>query len=449
MADDNKSSVRIGCGSGYGDDLIELAVDMADRGKISYLGMDGLAERTLALAQLRMLDDPQAGYDLRLEEVARSLLPMANARKVKIVTNMGAANPRAAGRYLASSAKQQGLSDARIAVIEGDNVRDWVDTNNPIIMETGRPLSELSGKLVSANAYIGCEKIVEALRQGATTVIGGRLADPSLYVGPLVHHFGWAIDDWSNLGFATLVGHLLECGCYVTGGNFADPPYCVVPSFERPSLPYADVDPSGRAVLGKLPDTDGVLSVETCKEQLGYEIHDPANYYTPDVNADFTHARLEAVSGGVAASGALGRKRPDTLKVLVGIDEGFIGEGQVSFAGPGALDRARLAQKIVEQRIAKIRLTQTIDEIRFDLMGVNSLHGDMSPAPVEPYEVHLRVAARSRSRKTAADVAHAVEYIQVFGPSGTSGHRRSVKPQLTTYTCFIPRSAVQEKLEIL
>ena len=449
MSNDKSKSVRIGCGSGYGDDLIELAVDMADRGQVEYLCMDALAERTLMLAQLRRVDNPDLGYDLRLEEVAHELLPMADKRKVKIVSNMGAANPGAAGRYLSQKAREQGLKNTRVAVITGDNVRDWVDANNPVLSETGRPLSELPGRLVSANAYIGCEKIVEALGLGATVVIGGRIADPSLFVGPLVHHFGWSQDNWAQLGFATMVGHLLECGCYVTGGNFADPPYLIVPSFNRPSLPFADVDASGRAVLGKLPDTDGVLSVETCKEQLGYEIHDPANYLTPDVNANFTDVRIQAVNGGVAAHGATGLARPDTLKVLVGVDEGFVGEGQVSFAGLGALDRALLAQDIVKNRVEAISKKGIIDEIRYDLLGVNGIHGDMSPMPKDAYEVHLRVTARSRDKKIAAAVAHAVEYVQIFGPSGTAGHRRSVKPQLTTYTCFIPRSAIKQTVEIL
>ena len=449
MAQPVSNAVRIGCGSGYGDDLIELAVDMAERGGVKYLCMDALAERTLALAQLRRVEDPDSGYDVRLEDIASSLLPAAAAHDVTIIGNMGAANPGAAGRFLARKASELGLEKTRVAVISGDDVRAWVEANDPVIGETGSRLSALRGRLVSANAYIGCEKIVEALGLNATVIVGGRLADPSLYVGPLVHHFGWALDDWDHLGFATLVGHLLECGVYVTGGNFADPPYSVVPSYTRPSLPFADVNVSGRAILGKLPDTDGLLSVETCKMQLGYEIHDPFNYLTPDVTANFVDARIEKADGGVLAYGAGGRARPEQLKVLLGVDEGFVGEGQVFFAGPGALERARLAQDIVKQHVDSICATRSIDEIRYDLVGVNALHGDMSPAPIDPYEVHLRVAARTSDRKTAAAIAHAVEYVQIFGPGGAAGHRRSVKPQLTMYSCFIPRDAVHQKVELL
>jgi hypothetical protein len=443
-------TVRVGCGSGYADDLLELAVDMVERGNVDYLCMDALAERTLALAQLRRLEDPDAGYDTRLEAMADELLPAAAARHVTIITNSGQANPRGAGHLLASRAKRKGL-EARVAIITGDDVRDAVEARDPIIEQTGRPLSELAGRMVSANAYTGCERIVEALAKGATVVIGGRLADPSPYVGALAHHFGWALDDWHHLGAATLVGHLLECGTHVTGGNFADPPYRIVPSFARPSHPYANVDAAGNAVIHKLPDTDGLLTVETCKVQLGYEIHDPARYLTPDVTADFSHATLREAGDGIAAAGATGTSRPEQLKVLVGVEEGFVGEGQVSFAGPGALERAKLAQAIVEERVAAIRKLHEIDEIRYDLLGVNALHGpDISPTPeTEPYEVHFRMAVRTPSRVAAALIAHAVEYTQVFGPAGTAGHRRSVKPQLTMFTCFLPREAVPECLEVI
>lgn len=441
--------VRIGCGSGYADDLIELAVDMADRGGIEYLCMDALAERTLALAQQRRLVDPDAGYDTRLERIADELLPVAAARGVKIITNSGQANPVAAGRYLVTRAKELGLEGVKVAVITGDDVTAQVSEVDPIIDQTGRPLSELPGKVLSANAYTGCEQIVAALGLGATVVVGGRLADPSLYVGALVHHFGWALDDWQHLGAATLLGHLLECGTHVTGGNFADPPYRIVPSFRRPSQPYADVDRDGNAVMNKLPDTDGLFTVETAKVQLGYEIHDPARYLTPDVTADFTYATVKQTDAGLALTGASGSARPEQLKVLVGVEEGYIGEGQVSFAGPGALERAQLAMDIVRERVEAMDRS-LIDEIRYDLLGVNGLHGPLiSPPPDEPYEVHLRVAVRTTDPRLAARIAHAVEYVQVFGPSGTAGHRRSVKPQLTMFTTFLPRELVTETVEIV
>lgn len=445
----SRDTVRIACGSAYADDLIELAVEMADRGNIEYLCMDSLAERTLALAQLRRIENPDIGYDLRLEAIAEELLPVADARGVKVIGNMGQANPIAAGQHLAARAKEMGLSRTRVAVITGDDVAAQVEAADPIIEQTGEPLSKLPGRIVSANAYTGCERIVEALEIGATVVVGGRLADPSLFLGPLVHHFGWALDDWQHLGAGTLIAHLLECGTHVTGGNFADPPYRVVPSFRHPSHPFADVDREGNAVIGKLSDSDGLLTIETCKVQLGYEIHDPCNYMTPDVTADFSRASVKATDGGIWAGGATGSARPVQLKVLVGVEEGFVGEGQVSFAGPGALTRARLAQDIVRERVEMIAQNEPIDEIRYDLLGVNALHGVISPEPNDPYEVHLRVAVRTTDRRTAAKIAHAVEYVQVFGPSGTAGHRKSVKPQLTMFSCYLPRESVQERVEIL
>jgi hypothetical protein len=410
----SEGSCRVGCGSGYGEDRIDLAVDMVRRGEVEFLCMDGLAERTLALAQIRKLDDPEAGFDLRMGAFADALAPEALDRGVRIVTNMGAANPRGAGELVAERLKAAGRS-GRVAVIEGDDVRELVARTDPTVLETGRPVSELAGDLVSANAYTGAEAIVEALGAGADVVLGGRIADPSLFVGALAHALGIALDDWERLGRITAIAHLLECGAHVTGGNFADPPYRVVPSFRRMSYPLAEVRPDGSGTVSKLPDTDGLLSVETCKAQLGYEIADPQRYLTPDVTADFREVTLRAIEGGVAVAGASGAPRPDRLKVMLGISEGFVGEGQVSWAGPGAWDRAQVAEQAFRDWVGDYPHRDEIEELRVDFLGVNSLHGAAAPAPATPpHEVHLRAAARCRTKRAAATVAQYVEYIQVY-----------------------------------
>jgi hypothetical protein len=444
------TSVRIGCGSAYSEDRIDLAVDMVERGNIKYLAMDGLAERTLALAHQRR--DPvtgAGGYDTRLAQVASELLPAAARRGVTIITNMGAANPVDAAEYLAAAAAQQGLDDVRIAVIEGDDVAAYVAENDPTVWETGGPVSKLPGSVVAANAYIGAEPIVEALRLGATVIIGGRVADPSLFVAPIAHEMGWSLDDWQRMGQATVVGHLLECGTYVTGGNFADPPYRIVESFERPSHPLADVSSDGGAVIEKLADTDGLLTVETCKMQLGYEIGDPSSYLTPDVTADFRDVTLGAVAQGIAVRGATGRQRPDQLKALVAMDCGFVGDAQVSFAGPGALARAQLGRDTVQKWLRPILAEGRVDEYKFDLIGVDSMHGSMSRPPTDPYEVHLRLVGRSRDRKTAEQVADALWRLQVFGPAAVGGHRKSITPTVGLYSFFLPRTAVHTSVRLV
>jgi hypothetical protein len=247
------------------------------------------------------------------------------------------------------------------------------------------------------------------------------------------------------------VGHLLECGVYVTGGNFADPPYAIVESFHDPSFPLAEVDSDGNAVIEKLPHTGGLLSAATCKVQLGYEIQDPARYLTPDVTADFSHVELKELAGKVQVTRASGTARPDQLKVLIGVDSGYFGEGQVSFAGPGALDRAMLARNIVRERLDRVGLTPMLIESRLDLMGVDAIHGRASPALSEgpaPYEVHLRVAVLAKNRESAHRASLAVEYLQLFGPAGTSGHKREVRRAIVMYSCFIPRDAAPWRVSV-
>jgi Acyclic terpene utilisation family protein AtuA len=444
------SRVRIGCGSAYAEDRIDLAADMVDRGGIGYLCMDGLAERTLALAHLRRAQaSGEHGYDVRIPQLVSEVLPLALEREVTIIGNVGAADPEGAGDFISQEAKRQGLHGIRVGVVTGDEVLEQVRRTDPLILETGGPASALPGTVIAANAYIGAEPIVAALRDGANVIVGGRIADPSVFVAPIVHEFGWSFDDWNRLGTATAVAHLLECGNHVTGGNFADPPYRIVESFRRPSFPLAEVRPDGSALISKLPDTDGLLSVETCKMQLGYEIHDPARYLTPDVSADFTQVTLTSTDGGIEVAGAAGTRRPDRLKVLVAIDEGFIGEGQVSFAGPGALDRARLGEEIVRSWLAPVLESGSVGELRIDLLGVNALLGPASEPAGDPYEVHLRVAGRSMDRAVAERIADAGWYLQVFGPAAVGGHRKLVRPVVAMYTCFLPRDEVATSVDIL
>jgi hypothetical protein len=444
-------NVRIGCGSAYADDDLALAIDMVRRGQVDYLSLDCLAERTLALAQLRRVEASAPGYDSRLPAMVTDLFPAAREAGVKVVGNMGAADPVAAGAYVRDSGGAAGLSGWKVGTIVGDEVRNQVLELNPPIIDTDLRVADLQGSIVSANAYIGVEPILAALEQGADLVIGGRLADPSVFAAPLIHEFGWRLDDWEHLGRATCVGHLLECGVCVTGGNFADPPYAVVESFDNPSFPLAEVDAHGSAVIEKLPNTGGLLSAATCKIQLGYEIQDPARYITPDVTADFSRVEVKEMAGRVQVTGASGTARPEQLKVLIGVDSGYFGEGQVSYAGPGALDRAMLARNIVRERLDRDGLTPMLIETRLDLMGVDAIHGPASPAwsgGPEPYEVHLRLAVLAKNRVAAHRASLVAEYLQLFGPAGTSGHKRDVRRAIVMHSCFIPRDAAPWKVSV-
>jgi len=321
-------TVRIGAGAGFQGDRIEPAVVLASQGGLDYLVLECLAERTIAAAQLRKRQAPGTGFDPLLESRMEALLPFVARNGVRVVTNMGAADPLGAGKVVVAVARRLGLR-VKVAAVTGDDVHRSVKPKM-IALETGRPLGE-HGRIVSANAYLGVEAILPALASGANVVITGRVADPSLFLAPLVHEFGWALDDWDRLARGTVVGHLLECAGQITGGYFADPGVKDVPDLAHLGFPFADVDADGFASISKVAGTGGAVTLATVKEQLLYEITDPTGYVTPDVTTDFTTVRLAEVGPDrVAVGGATGRPRSDTLKVSVGYLAGWTGEGEIS-----------------------------------------------------------------------------------------------------------------------
>ncbi|CAI8745088.1 MULTISPECIES: acyclic terpene utilization AtuA family protein [Burkholderia] len=434
--------VRIGAGAGYSGDRIEPAVELAEHGQLDYLVFECLAERTIAIAQQARRKDPSLGYDPLLDARMQAVLPVAAAKGVRIVSNMGAANPRAAARRTAQIARSLGLAGLKVAAVEGDDVLDVVLRGALRFEESGDEVAAYRERIVSANAYLGAAPIVDALAAGADVVLTGRVADPSLFAAPLIHAFGWRMDDWDTLGAATVVGHLLECAGQVTGGYFADPGYKDVPDLARLGFPIGEVAADGSVVITKVPHAGGRVSAATCKEQLLYEIHDPARYLQPDVVADFTRVAVaEEAPDRVRVTGGRGTARPDTLKVSVAYVDGHIGEGQISYGGPGALARARLALDIVRERLALTGVAAT--ELRFDLIGVDALYGDATPAVRgEPAEVRVRVAGRAASAAEAARIGNEVETLYTNGPAGGGGAFKSTREVIAVQSVLLPRAAV-------
>ncbi|WP_321918476.1 acyclic terpene utilization AtuA family protein [Burkholderia cepacia] len=434
--------VRIGAGAGYSGDRIEPAVELTEHGQLDYLVFECLAERTIAIAQQARRQDPSLGYDPLLDARMRAVLPVAVPNGVRIVSNMGAANPRAAARRTARIAQSLGVAGLKVAAVEGDDVLDVVLRGAFRFEESGDDVAAYRDRIVSANAYLGAAPIVAALAAGADVVLTGRVADPSLFAAPLIHAFGWRMDDWDTLGAATVVGHLLECAGQVTGGYFADPGYKDVPNLARLGFPIGEVAADGSVVITKVPHAGGRVSAATCKEQLLYEIHDPARYLQPDVVADFTHVTVaEEAADRVRVTGGRGTARPDTLKVSVAYVDGWIGEGQISYGGPGALERARLALGIVRERLALTGVAAT--ELRFDLIGVDALYGDATPAVRgEPAEVRVRVAGRAASAGEAARIGNEVETLYTNGPAGGGGAFKSTREVIAVQSVLLPRAAV-------
>lgn len=439
-------TIRIGAGAGYSGDRIEPSVELAEKGDLDYLVYECLAERTIALAQQAKMKDPKAGYDPLLEERMRAALPTCKKNGVVLITNMGAANPQAAAEKTREIAVELGLSGIKIAAISGDDVLEAVKSADYPIIENGESIRSLDGKMISANAYLGAQPLVDALRAGAQVIISGRVADPALFVAPLVHEFGWSMDDWDKLGKGTLVGHLLECGGQVTGGYYADPDMKDVADLGRLGFPIAEVAEDGSAVITKVEGSGGKVDPSTCKEQMIYELHDPAAYITPDVVADFSNVTMRQIGPDrVQVQGATGRPRTATLKVSVGYRDSYIGEGQISYAGIGAAARGQLALDIVAKRLEITGVK--FSEIRYDLIGINAIHS--RPQAVEPDEVRIRVAARCDSMKEAVRIGNEVETLYTNGPAGCGGATKSAREVVAILSVLLPRENVKPLINTL
>ena len=444
-----KKILRIGAGAGYAGDRIPPAVELAEKGELDYLVFECLAERTIALAQLQRSQNPQLGFDALLGARMRAVLPTCVAQGVKIISNMGAANPMAAGHEVVRVARELGIQKLKVAVVLGDDVLQQItdiSQQSLPLMDSDNTLASLGQSVISANAYIGAESIAQALVQGADVVITGRVADPALFLAPLIHEFGWSMDQWDSLGKGTVVGHLLECAGQVTGGYFADPGYRDVPNLAWLGFPLAEVSSDGSAVITKVPGSGGCVTVATCASQLLYEIENPAAYLQPDVVADFSNVTLTQLGPDrVLVRGATGRQRPDKLKVTVGHRDGFIGEGQISYAGPGARARGQLALDVLKDRLASVK---TLDR-RFELIGLNAMHGDVLAAGYVPYEVRARAAFRVATRPEAEQVAHEVEALYLNGPAGGGGATQSVREVIAAASVLVPREWVQISITLL
>jgi hypothetical protein len=350
---------------------------------------------------------------------------------------MGAANPRGAAAKIREIAVALGLGHLKIAAITGDDVLAKLHAG-AYVDDTGAPVLDLGARLLSANAYLGAQPLVDALARGADIVVTGRVADPALVLAPLLFEFGWAMDDWHKLGQGTLAGHLLECASQVSGGYFADPGYKDVASLARLGFPIGVVGEDGSLEITKVAGSGGSVTTATCTEQLLYEIHDPAAYLTPDVVADFSGVTMTQVAPDrVAITGATGHPKSGLLKVSVGYVDSYIGEGQISYAGPGAVARARLAQDIVAERL---RLTGVaVDELRCDLIGLNAIHGDaLAAGHPEPYEVRLRVTGRTASMEEAVRIGNEVETLYTCGPSGGGGATKAAREVVAVRSTMLP-----------
>jgi hypothetical protein len=437
-----KEKIRIGCGAGFSGDRLEPALILTKEGNLDYLVLECLAERTIALAQKRKLQDPDAGYDVLLERRVTGLLPLLLQNNTRLITNMGAANPLAGAEKIVEIAKRLGLR-VKVAVVLGDDVFDRV-TGDELTLEGNRPLNSYN-KLISANAYLGADAILPALQTDAQIILTGRVADPSLFLAPMIHEFDWDLDDYELLGQGTMVGHLMECAGQLTGGYFADPVSKPVPDMHILGHPLVDIQREGTAVFSKIKGTGGLISRQTAREQLLYEVLDPKNYFTPDVVADFSGAQINELGPNlIQATGATGKTKPSSLKVSIGHQAGWMGEGEISYAGAHALERAQLAGEIIQKRIG-----DRFNEFRIDFIGQNSLHGASLSQHQTPYEVRLRAVGKSGEKELAQLVGEEVEALYTNGPAGGGGARKTIQEVIGVVSILLDRNLAPSRVELL
>jgi len=448
--------VRLGAGMAFWGDSVRPAIEMVERGDIDYLCCDHLAELTMSILAKQRAANPERGYTRDVIDLLRGALPACVERGVKVVTNAGGANPRAAARAIRALADELGLPGVRIAVVLGDDLEDRIDDLDRAgvsfdNLDTGAELDTVRDRLTHAAVYTGCEGIVEALDLGADIVVCGRVTDIALYLGPLVHEFGWSIDDWERLGMATVVAHAIECGGQATGGLYAGG-WADVDGLETLGYPIAEVSEDGTAVLTKTPGSGGEVSIGTVSEQLVYEILDPGSYLTADVTADFTGVTLEEVGPDrVRITGGTGRERPATLKVNMGYRAGFVGEAQFTYTWPDAYAKAQRGLAFLRKRLERADFRYTEDIVEY--AGHTSMWGSRVRAPDDPdlLELVVRYAARCPDATEARKVFTESVPLYNNGPAGVAGvgTRPPLKELYAIWPCLVPREHVVQRVEML
>lgn len=431
---------RIGAGAGFAGDRIDPAVALAASGQVDAVVLECLAERTLVPAIKARAENADAGADPRLRRRLSPLLPAAHATACRIVSNLGAANPVAAGAAIARLARELGLPGKRVAAIEGDDVmarREHISWVRPV-----------QGRLLGAHVYLGSGALSDALEQGADVVVTGRVADSALFSAVARRHLA---PGEPALAGAITVGHLLECGGQLTGGNYepiggtsAAGRHLSARDFAGLGYPLAHVYADGSADITILDDAPGIVDAMTCSLQLLYEVHDPARYATPDLVVDFSGVRFEQIGPNrVHMSGARSLGPPPSLKVAGFLElPGFIADCEIGFAGSGASQRAQLAADTLRLRLAH----WPQEDVAIDIVGMDSILRAGS-VPARPgAELRVHVSARCQDLEQAQVVEDEVYALTLSGPAGGCSVRSERRPRIEVLDGFIAASQVQTQI---
>ncbi len=447
-------SVRIAGGLGFYGDSWQPIKASIERGNVQYVASDHLAELTLAILQKDRQRDPNLGYTRDLVPMLADLLPLALPRDVKFILNAGGLNPMAAREVLLIALKKFGVK-LNVGVVLGDSVLERLDELQRLgvslaHMDTSEDIATVRERLLFASAYLGARPLVEALAAGADIVLTGRVADAALFLAPMVYELGWQWDDWVKLAQGIVVGHLMECSGQATGGNFGGD-WQSIPDLAHIGYPIAEVSENGDAIITKAPDTGGRVSFDTLREQLLYEVHDPAHYLTPDVDVDMTTLHIEEIGPDtVRVTGATGHPAPETLKIVAGYEDGYMGQATIGYAWPDALAKAQLAAQIVQQQMSESGLKP--EETLVEYIGYNSIHGPLAdPTYVEHLnEVYLRIAIRCKDKRDAEKLGRLLTPLGLSGPPfiGGAGGITPARGLLGIWPTLAPRALIEEYVHV-
>lgn len=443
-----KQSIRIASGQGFWGDLQTAPVDQVRKGSVDYMMMDFLAEVTMSILQKQKMKDPKLGYAKDLVPLFEEILPDIVKKNIKVITNGGGVNPIACREAIFAVAKKLGIKNLKIGIVLGDDILGKIDelASKGIAldnMETKEKLASIRSKVISANVYFGAMPIVEALKQGAQIVITGRTTDTGLTLAPMIHEFGWSVNDWDKLAAGTVAGHILECGGQASGGNFSRD-WKAIPDLAHIGFPIAEVHPDGTMIITKHEKTGGLVSSATVKEQLLYEIGDPKEYITPDCIADFTTIQLKDVAANrVEVRGVKGRAATEFYKVSMSYADGFTAFGTLTYAWPDALEKASTADEILRLRLADLKLE--FEEIRTEFLGFNSCFGPLAENSNDLNEVVMRVGVRGHDKQAIDRFSKELAPLILTGPpsvTGFAGGRPKPSEVIAYWPALIPKSAV-------
>ena len=442
--------IRIANGQGFWGDWLEGPVRLVEGGPLDYLTLDYLAEVTMSILQKQRRKDPQLGYARDFPPLIARIGERIKESKIRVIANAGGINPIACAEEVRRLAPL-----LKVAVVLGDNILNGIDGllqagQELRNMDTGAPITDVRARIQSANVYLGAFPLAEALQTGADVVITGRCADAALSLAPMIYEFGWKPEDWDLLASGIVAGHVIECSTQATGGN-CHLDWQSTPDFAHIGFPIVEAMPNGEMVITKHAGTGGRVTQATVKEQLLYEIGDPAEYMTPDVIADFRSIELsDDGSDRVRISGVKGRKKPESLKASISYHYGWKAIGTLVYSAPDALEKAQVADEIVRQRLSELPLH--FEKVHTEFFGVNACHGHLAPLLEEPAEVQLRIGARSPDKASIERFTRELIPLVLNGPPTATGYgegRPQVREVVAYWPALVPRDTVFPEVKVI